>query len=110
MRKILGIGLVLVAALVLVPLEAAACKTCDNPGFWDPNCAHSGCTYCAACSICCGGDPGAGGNCSLYCGGALQASAGTHDFQRFLDGIERPNEAPGFLTTTSTAGCSSASR
>lgn len=104
MRKILGIGLVLVAALLFVPLEAAACKSCDNPAFWDPNCSHSGCTYCAACSICCGGDPGAGGNCSLYCGGAAPAS--TLDVSKlFLDPANMSSEAP-----ATPAGCSAASR
>ena len=105
MRKILRIGLVLVAALLFVPFEAAACKSCDNPGFWDPNCAHAGCTYCAACSICCGGDPGAGGNCQLYCGGA-QASTSTLDLSQLLfNQVEMSSEAP-----ITPAGCSSASR
>lgn len=106
MRKILGIGLVLISALLFVPLDAAACKSCDVPAFWDPNCANPGCTYCAACSICCGGDPGAGGNCELYCGGASQASTGTLDLsQLFLNQLEMSSEAP-----ATPAGCSSASR
>lgn len=100
MRKILGVGLVLTAALLFVPFEAMACKSCDVPSFWDPNCAHAGCTYCVACSTCCGGDPEAGGNCQLYCGGAL-ASTDTLDLsQLLLNPVEMSNAAP-----TSSAAC-----
>lgn len=104
MKKILGLGLVLVAALLFVPSEAAACKSCDVPAFWDPNCGNPGCTYCVACTACCGGDPEAGGNCDLYCGGAAQAS--TLDLsQLFLDPANLSSAAP-----ATPAGCSSASR
>jgi hypothetical protein len=106
MRKTLVIGLAFIAALLFIPFEAAACKSCDNPGFWDPNCSHSGCTYCVACSICCGGDPGAGGNCQLYCGGAAPSSTSTIDLsQLFGDSVNLSSEAP-----VTPAGCSSASR
>ncbi len=101
MRKALGIGLVLVAALVFAPLQAAACKSCDVSGFWDPNCSHSGCTYCVACSVCCGGDPGAGGNCALYCGGAASSSTASQPF--FLGAVATPSGAsnlPAFMAPT----------
>lgn len=72
MRKLVGISLALVAAMLSVPSTANACRTCDNPAFWDPNCSHSGCTYCVACQICCPG----GTYCDLYCGGgALERRA-----------------------------------
>ena len=108
MRKTMGIGLVLVAVLLFAPLQASACKSCLNPGFWDPNCAHSGCTYCAACSICCGGNPGAGGNCALYCGGPALASTVSTDPTPsfFLDSADTSDAS----TLLPPAQCSSASR
>jgi hypothetical protein len=107
MKKILGVGFVLVA-LLFVPLEVEACKTCDVPAFWDPNCAHPGCTYCAACSICCGGDPGAGGNCELYCGGAASANktTGISLSEIFLTTVNVSREAPELLTGRPPAECS----
>jgi hypothetical protein len=71
MRKLLGISLALVAAVLSAPSTANACRTCDNPSFWDPNCSDSGCTYCLACQICCPG----GTYCDLYCGGGALAGA-----------------------------------
>jgi hypothetical protein len=104
MRKMLGIGLVVVVALLFVPSKVAACKTCDCPGFWDPNCAHSGCTYCLACSICCGGDPGAGGHCATYCVDPVLAYTGTAlSFSQSFTPVDMPSEVPGFLATMSPA-------
>jgi hypothetical protein len=108
MKRIFGVvlALVLVCTLFLAPSRAAACRTCDVTGFWDPNCSHTGCTYCAACEICCGGDPEAGGNCSEYCGGAALLIQGSQISSVNL--AEMPSELPDFLTTLSSQGCSTA--
>jgi hypothetical protein len=107
MRKALGVFLVLAAGLLFVPFEAAACRSCDVPEFWDSNCSHSGCTYCLACSICCGGDPGAGGNCETYCGGPAFVSRGPElrFSQIFLNPVDPPSEASGFLATLASPPC-----
>jgi len=109
--KMLGVGLVLVVALFFAPSKASACRTCDNPAFWSPNCALS-CSYCAACTICCGGDPGAGGHCAEYCGGPDFASTGTalNFSPSSLTPVQSPNETPEFLATTPGGECSAAGR
>lgn len=107
MKKTMGIGFVLVAlALLFVPIQASACKSCDVPAFWDPNCSHSGCTYCVACTACCGGNPGGGPNCNLYCGGALASTQTVPDFLLAL--TDQPGEAP--LSRQSSAQCPSPGR
>jgi hypothetical protein len=111
MEKVFGAALVLVGALLLAPSQAAACKTCDVPEFWDSNCAHSGCTYCVACTTCCGGDPNAGGNCDLYCGGAAlmvsENSSETSLAQIFLKPDGGPSQASLILATPASPKCPS---
>lgn len=106
MRKVFGTVFVLVAVSLFAPARASACRTCDVPSFWDPNCLHSGCTYCAACDICCGGDPGAGGNCELYCGGAAFGSAQSSLSRIFLKVDSQPDQIAGFLLQPVSAQCS----
>src|SRR5262249_51614656 len=90
-------------ALFLIPSPAAACKSCEVPSFWDPNCNDPGCTYCAACTICCGGDPNAGGNCAIFCDGPLLLSA-ERNFSPLDAGSRATADAPTFLTAA-TANC-----
>jgi hypothetical protein len=111
MPKFWGVLLILVGAL-LVSQEARACRSCSLTSNWDPNCAHTGCTYCAACSICCGGNPNAGGHCAVYCGGgALSASTEGGLSQIFSAAAEEPSELPEFLAApvpASSSSCASA--
>jgi hypothetical protein len=110
MRKVLGIGLVLVGMLLLVPFQAAACRTCDDVSFWSPNCAL-GCSYCAACTICCGGDPNAGGNCTTFCGGGgdqFSPGAGQSSTQIVFQPADTSSEIPAFLADRSSDRCSPA--
>jgi hypothetical protein len=110
MRKVFGAILILVGVLVLLPSPAAACRSCDVPEFWVPGCASTGCSYCAACNICCGGDPNAGGNCAEYCGGAAPKSSGLSLPEIFLKPGDVPGQVPGFLINLSSTTCSSAPR
>jgi len=105
MRKVFGTVLVFVAVALFAPALASACRTCDVPSFWDPNCLHSGCTYCAACDICCGGDPGAGGNCELYCGGAALRSTQSSLSRIFLK-ADGQDQTAGFLLQPVSSQCS----
>jgi hypothetical protein len=106
MRKVLAAIFVLVAVALLAPAPASACRTCDVPSFWDPNCSHSGCTYCAACDICCGGDPAAGGNCAEYCGGPAFKSAQSSLSRIFFQGNGQPDQTPGFFRQSASTQCS----
>lgn len=106
MKKVFGTALVFMAVLLLVPALASACRTCDVPSFWDPDCMHAGCTYCQACSTCCGGDPGAGGNCDLYCGGAAFRSTQSSLSRIFLKGDSQPDQTPGFFLQPASTQCS----
>ena len=109
MKKFVGAAIILAGVLLLVPSPASACRSCDLLSNWDPNCNHSGCTYCLACSICCGGDPGAGGNCATFCGGAAFTSSETSMAEIFGPVNDAPSPSLPFLVAPSAAGCSSPS-
>lgn len=107
MKKVSGTALVFMAVLLLAPALASACRTCDEPSFWDSNCQDIGCTYCVACSTCCGGDPEAGGNCELYCGGgAFRSTQGSSLSRIFLKRDSQPDQAPGFFSQPASTQCS----
>jgi hypothetical protein len=111
MTKIVGVAFALVLAIFLfTPSPATACQSCGVQ-VWDPDCNHNGCTYCAACDICCGGKPWAGGNCALWCGGGALASAGPVVTEQEIStsaDAPAPSDVPAFLAAPAMSECSAA--
>jgi len=104
MRTLYRLAFVVVVALLFVPIRAAACGSCENPGFWNSNCSAPGCTYCEACTICCPG----GTYCDLYCGGgpAFRASTELGGSLTLFEPAPAASDAQGLQALPFLASCS----